>query len=620
MLTRFLIIGLFVVSTSIFAAHPPLEDLDTVKLQLRWKHQFQFSGYYMAKEKGFYQEQGLNVEINELISGAKHTELLFQGLADYIVSGTDVLNERTSGKSVVVLAAIAQTSPLALLVKESSGIKKAEDLRGKKIMIDPANQFLVVEMLKRVDLSKQDYTIVPVSFDINDLINDKVDAVVAYTTNEAHWLEEKNIEYRHIMPSDYGIDIYDDILATSQNEVDQHPIRVFNFRQASIKGWKYALSHIDETIDIILKKYNTQGKTRRHLEFEAQALKKLINPQEIEVGSMRYEHWRKMANQYIEWGIIGKNIDLDRFIYKPSSNVISRIAITSAEEKWLESHPIIAYAQRNGITLNIGMVLFIMFAIFWIYIVRRLNKKITKKHEKSLDVLITQSRHVVMGEMIAMLAHQWKQPLTALMLKTGTVKDKLKMMDVPKADQEFLENHLNGIENILNDQNHLIQDFRDFFHPNKDSITFNLAQAIKSSIEVLDGLFVKGDIKLDINIDEKIEITGFERDLRHVIINILKNSIDQIVHKETQNSLIKIMASVNNHIVNITIEDNAGGIDEDIIKTIFEPYVSTKQLNGTGLGLYISKRIVQESFKGDISVENTKNGAKFHMSLLGSGG
>lgn len=573
----------------------------------------------MAKEKGFYQEQSLNVEINELTLGAKHTEFLHNGLADYIVSGSDVLNERVAGKPIVILAAIAQNSPLVLLMKEDSGIKNARDLYGKKIMVDPANQFLIVAMLARAGLSEHDYTITSTSFDIDDLINDKFDAVVAYTTNEAYWLEQKNIKYQYIMPSDYGIDVYDDILVTSQNEIDQHPIRVFNFRQASVKGWKYALSHIDETIDVILKKYNTQSKTRQHLEFEAQALKKLINPQGVELGSMRYEQWRKMVNQYLEWGIISRDVDLDRFIYKPSSDVISRVAITNIQEEWLENHPVIAYAQKHGITLNFGMVTIIMLSIFWIYSVKRVNQKITKKNQKSLDTLITQSRHVVMGEMIAMLTHQWKQPLTALMLKTGTVRDKIQMLDIEDKDQKFLTKNLDGVESILNDQNHLIQDFRDFFHPNKEGTLFNLARAVKSSIEVLDGLFVKGDIKLDIGIDKKIEIIGVERDLRHVIINILKNAVDQINDKEVENPTITLTAIKKGCCTEIDIEDNAGGIDKDIIKTIFEPYVSTKQLNGTGLGLYISKRITQESFKGDISVENTKNGAKFCIVLLGNG-
>ena len=87
------------------------EYIDHVRLALQWKHQFQFAGYYMAKEKGFYQEQSLNVEINELTLGAKHTEFLHNGLADYIVSGSDVLNERAAGKPIVILAAIAQNSP-----------------------------------------------------------------------------------------------------------------------------------------------------------------------------------------------------------------------------------------------------------------------------------------------------------------------------------------------------------------------------------------------------------------------------------------------------------------------------------------------------------------------------
>ena len=124
------------------------------------------------------------------------------------------------------------------------------------------------------------------------------------------------------------------------------------------------------------------------------------------------------------------------------------MAITNIQEEWLEKHPVIAYAQKHGITLNFGMVTIIMLFIFWIYTTRKVNKKITKRHQKSLDTLITQSRHVVMGEMIAMLTHQWKQPLTALMLKTGTVRDKIQMLDIEDKDQKFLTKNLEGVESL----------------------------------------------------------------------------------------------------------------------------------------------------------------------------
>lgn len=238
----------------------------------------------------------------------------------------------------------------------------------------------------------------------------------------------------------------------------------------------------------------------------------------------------------------------------------------------------------------------------------------------NMDTLISQSRHVVMGEMIAMLVHQWKQPLTTLMLKTGTIKDKLSTMKVDDADSAFLIGQLDGVESVLEDQNHMIQDFRDFFHPDKDSALFSLSEAVLSSIDILDNQLTKYHIDVDINIDSQIAVFGFERDFRHVMINILNNAIDQIADHKTSCPIIKLTAKPAERVINLAIEDNAGGVDKAIINTIFEPYASTKKLNGTGLGLYISKRIMQDSFRSNIFVENTATGAKFSMALPRQGG
>ncbi len=235
----------------------------------------------------------------------------------------------------------------------------------------------------------------------------------------------------------------------------------------------------------------------------------------------------------------------------------------------------------------------------------------SSQRKRAVDKLISQSRHVVMGEMIATLTHQWKQPLTATMLSVGTLKNKFKSMDIDDKDMKYIETHVAKIERIMSEQNQMLSDFRDFFHPEKQKELFNIEASIGSVLEMLEGSIKAQGIQVLVDVPGELEITGYERDFRHVVINLMQNSADQIITKEIKNPMIKINAKASEKCIDIVISDNAGGVSPSILPTVFEPYVSDKSLNGTGLGLYISKKIIQDQFDGDIFASNTKDGAQF---------
>ena len=173
---------------------------------------------------------------------------------------------------------------------------------------------------------------------------------------------------------------------------------------------------------------------------------------------------------------------------------------------------------------------------------------------------------------------------------------------------------------MMSDQNQLLADFRDFFHPDKQKERFNVKVNINGVLEVLQGLIVQHHISIKTSIPPSLEIFGYARELRHVMINLIQNAIDQIVATSVLDPVIFIEVTTDKDLLNITLADNAGGIDSAIIKTIFEPYVSTKSLNGTGLGLYMSKKIIQDNFNGSIHVVNTEQGAKFTLKIPLGGG
>ncbi len=289
---------------------------DDITLQLKWKHAFQFAGFYMAKEKGYYDEAGLNVKLIEGGPGKDPTEYALASDGHYSVTDTGVILSRSDNKPVKALAAIFQHSPLALAVKKSSGIKTFKDLRGKRIMMQSGYMDAVIlAALNKAGLSSAYFTRQDTSFNIHDLIDGNTDAFSVYITDQPHQLKELGISYRILSPAEYGIDFYGDILITSETEIQKHPHRTESFIQASMKGWSYALEHIDETIELIQTKYNTQGLSPEQLYFEAEKTSEMVLKDVVQIGYMSQARWQKVIDSYALLGLIAESSPASELIY-----------------------------------------------------------------------------------------------------------------------------------------------------------------------------------------------------------------------------------------------------------------------------------------------------------------
>lgn len=306
-----LLFGILLLPAFLFAK--PLEE---VTLQLRWLHQFQFAGYYMAKEKGYYKDAGLDVTILEANNEHPYpVEEVVAGRAQYGIGNSGLINERSNGRPVVVLASIFQSSPNVWIMRKDSGISTVIDLAHKRLMLTKNIENAELMALFRnegVDYNK--LNLIDSTFDINDLINKKVDAFNGYSTNEPYYLKEKGIDYVTISPRTYGVDFYSDCLFTSDTELSQHPQRVKAFREASLKGWTDAMNNPEAAIDLILKHYS-QAKTREHLQFEADAIHMLMEPELIEIGHMNPYRWANIAKTYHELGFSASDKVPEGFIY-----------------------------------------------------------------------------------------------------------------------------------------------------------------------------------------------------------------------------------------------------------------------------------------------------------------
>ncbi|MDV7103742.1 EAL domain-containing protein [Vibrio sp. TH_r3] len=313
----FPIISTFNVSAS-FATES--EQLDTVNLQLRWHHQFQFAGYYAALEKGFYRDEGLDVKIRSGDPAHQPTKEVLSGRAQYAEGNSEILYQRLLGKPLVALAPIFQHSPSVLITLQSSGIRTVHDLVGKKVMLTSKSEdadFLTMFLNEGISFSQLD--IVASSYELDDLISGKVAAFNSYTTNEPYLLEQNNIAYNIIDPISYSVDFYSDIFFTSEHEVKNNPERVEAMLRATLKGWRYALDNPEEIIELLKTKYHV-NKTRDHLRFEAQQIRKLIIPDLIQIGHTNPERWQHMADTFIKTGLVVDDKYLDGFIYEKASS------------------------------------------------------------------------------------------------------------------------------------------------------------------------------------------------------------------------------------------------------------------------------------------------------------
>ncbi len=303
----------------ILISAPALSAAETVVLRLKWYHQFQFAGYYAALSKGFYRQAGLHVDIREGDSENDSVEEVAAGRANYGVSNSEVLLRYLRGKPIVVLAVIFQHSPLVFITPENSGIRHPQDMIGRRVGVNQSTRDAeLLAMLQNEGVSFR--SILPPDGGKCTLTmhyDGTADAASAYITNEPFDLEQKHIPYRIIHPLNYGIDFYGDCLFTSKSEWEKRPERVSAFREASLRGWEYAMEHPEEIADYIIANYGNR-KSRAHLLYEAQKMKELILPRLIEIGHMNPGRWRHIADTFVKLKMINPEYSLKGFLYEPN--------------------------------------------------------------------------------------------------------------------------------------------------------------------------------------------------------------------------------------------------------------------------------------------------------------
>ncbi len=328
------LLKIFLLSILLINLSADENTLENITLQLQWKNQFEFAGFYAAKEKGFYKDAGLYVKFKELQKGEDIVSEVLNGDAQYGLAYSSIIADYMNGKPVVLIANFFKQSPLVLITQKD--IKLLSDLKGKRMMglSNSIHNMTLLAMLEKFDIKLSDVKAVPEDFNIDDFIDKRVDAMSVFTTNEIYALDKKGIKYNIFDPVSFGAKYYDQNLFTTKEELLNHPQRVEKFKEASIRGWKYALAHKDEMIDLILKKYNTQHKSKEALLFEAKQVEQIMLPKVYPIGSIDPVRIQMIADSFEQAGFIkkGTTLDIKDFIYGYKQG---EVQFSSKEETYL---------------------------------------------------------------------------------------------------------------------------------------------------------------------------------------------------------------------------------------------------------------------------------------------
>ncbi|MCG3661950.1 HAMP domain-containing histidine kinase [Aliarcobacter butzleri] len=238
----------------------------------------------------------------------------------------------------------------------------------------------------------------------------------------------------------------------------------------------------------------------------------------------------------------------------------------------------------------------------------------TSKQKEQEQLLIQQTRLAAMGEMIGNIAHQWRQPLNAL----GLILQNLKFSyEIGELDEKMIDKSVKKATMLTENMSKTIDDFRNFFRPNKAKENFKINEGITKAVELIESTFEHNNIKLEKDFaSSEIEFFGFANEFSQVILNLLTNAKDAVLENKIENPLIIIQTKIDDEYIYISIKDNGLGIKDEIINKIFEPYFTTKdEGKGTGIGLYMSKIIIENNMNGKIEVKNEQNGANVIIKL-----
>lgn len=563
---------------------------DTIKVQLIYKHQFQFAGFYAAIHKGFYQDVGLNVALLLPNGEAGSTTQLLAGESHIGIGSHGLVKKRVDGAPIILLASIFQHSPQALITSDNSGINNIKDLAGKRVMIEKHAIDLLAFM---ADEGLNDGMIVEIPYDYNvyNLIDNKVDAMSVYLTDNTYLLDALKFPYRIISPLSGGIDFYGDSIFTTEDYYLNNSEKVKSFIDATIKGYNYALDNKQEIINLIIEQYDADL-SKDHLLYEANKMEDFIARDIVEIGHINEGRWRYTLDVYKKLNLVDKNSSLDGFFLSDyDRNYLKRIPIET----------IILYLT----------ILVILVVVALIYVTNSI--KLKQQLRKSLE-LEKHLKHAndTKDQLISIIAHDLKNPFSGIISLSSLV-----LLDLDSINREELKNSLRLIRNSAEDAYQMLKNLLEWVLIQQDGIMVRarIVPLLKEYAHIFDvykeqAQSKKINFELDIHPEHRLFVDPHM--LEVIVRNILTNAIK---FTNEQGSIWvttykKHHKSKTPHTTNLVLEikDTGVGISEENISRILagellESTPGTNKEKGTGLGLTLCREFVAAN-KGELHISS----------------
>tara|TARA_R110002072_G_scaffold9584_3_gene46391 strand:+ start:2377 stop:4203 length:1827 start_codon:yes stop_codon:yes gene_type:complete len=584
-MTRFMrtkLIGIFLLGFCIVSPH--VYSLENVRVQLKWQHQFQFAGYYMAKELGVYEAVGLNVTFEEALPGTNVLEEVLSGRADFGVGTSDLILKRSQGVPVVVLGVIFQHSPQAMVVDNETKDFKFKDLIDKPLMIENGAADLWA-MFQSQGIARHEIQPLEHSFNIESLLSKDVTGMSVYITDELYRLEQANFNYQLFKPIDYGIDFYGDNFFTSEKLLKKKPDLADAFIKATKTGWAIAYKDPEHAIELIKLRYNSK-RSVDELRFEAEQMIKLNQPNLLEPGYMNKARWQHIYDTYSSLGLVSSMPDLNDFLYQRK------------ETDW-------AKIYRYG--LLIAAVSCVLAAILaYVFLLNIRLRKEMKRREK-VEEDLTRSRDALKKSnddqtaLINMFSHEYRTPLSVIKNTTAMLEQKVTPV-LPDTQPRFdiLWRAASRLVELVD--NSLSPDrIVDFTQSDKTKGPCDILTVLKETIQSLDVLS-KANIIFHTSETSKVYIALADSELRKCLDNIISNAL-----KYSGGQDVEVFFQKDADFACIDVVDKGIGIPEHEVNEVFLKYHRASNADvssGAGLGLFIVKSIL-ESIGGNIVIDST---------------
>ena len=583
-----------------------------VPIQLKWKHQFQFAGYYAALEKGFFAREGVEAVLLQGGPGVKVDREVLENKARYGVLASELVVKRLGGEPVVLVASIFQHSVRALFTLRGSGLSTPGSLAGKRVAVNANEDSEFLAMFLKEGVPLESIRFEDKTRDSNQLfLEGKIDALHGSIANQAYKFASMGHPVQAIRPIEYGIDFYGDGLFTTEDECARFPERVEAVRRAVLEGWAYAFEHPREIAELIIEKYAPK-KTMAQLLFEAEALRDVSVYPLVELGHVNQGRWRRIAETYALLGVLPSVGDLDRFFYDPAASLHAehwkRVGQLAAV---LLAAAILALAWQRAFSNRLKRAVALRTAEL-----RQVNQTLTEEvaERRAVEAELLQSKETAeaatraKSRFLANMSHEIRTPLNGVLGMLQLVQ--LTRMDSEQED--YVRNALRSGRGLLR----LLSDILDLSKIEAGGLSV-LDEEFDLKAQALDPVmasFMKQggptDVELSLHVDPRTpaRVMGDQIRLRQILYNLVGNAL-----KFTDRGMVRLdvypmhpgPGRVQLHFV---VSDTGVGIRDRDMGRIFRMFTQaddscTRRHGGAGLGLNLVAHLIR-LMNGTLAVES----------------